>query len=61
MIALPSPLAGEGGRRSLTGEGSHSSEGSAQPLIRLPSGRHLLPQGEKGYILGDNDRFKVLP
>ena len=54
-LRLPSPLAGEGGPRSGSGEGSQSdlhreppptqSDAPAQPLIR-PDG-HLLPRGEK--------------
>ena len=48
----PSPLAGEGGRRSLTDEGlldlgqsRHSSDFGETPHAALTG--HLLPQGEK--------------
>ena len=55
-IGLPSPLAGEGGPRRGSEEGSHGDPSSpssaepdspAQPLIRAADAAHLLPQGEK--------------
>jgi glycyl-tRNA synthetase beta chain len=58
--ASPAPLAGEGGMRSMTDEGLHSSDGSARPLIRPPSGGHLLPQGEKGASAANDDLLSIV-
>src|SRR5438876_541759 len=54
---FPSPLAGEGGLRSKTDEGSPRSAGERQtgsasrPLTRPPFGGHPLPQGERELLV----------
>jgi hypothetical protein len=67
VIGLPSPLAGEGGLRSRSEEGSHNDrhrpsptdpDSPAQPLIRPASAGHLLPQGEKDDDLFSDDYWR---
>ena len=46
-LLWPSPLAGEGGGASPTGEGWHLEWANVSPLTRLAKPRHPLPQGER--------------
>ncbi|NNM72339.1 biotin--[acetyl-CoA-carboxylase] ligase [Enterovirga aerilata] len=46
VCALPSPLAGEGGPGVSRGR-MRGEDGAGDPSSVVPSGRHLLPQGEK--------------